>query len=345
MHPKRGILTIKYPLEGGLVVNWDDYEKIVFEMLYNELRLAPEEHPLFLLANPSLLAHRNLLEKLLQLFIETFNVPSFSLIPSDVAAWKGAELTHPGYRPSPQPTFVLNCGYDSTTATIVYHGRSVIESRVVLPIGGGHLTGHLGTVMQKTVGDFYERPWVALETAKRQHCYVSPLPIAQWRQLVAGSDPQQNPPFQIDNFIEAEHPILLSGEFRYEIPEFLFSTDSPDRNIADALLKSYHQVRQTVPKPSTLLLCGGGALFPGLAKRLFVEMARRGIILAIANPTGQRKYLPFVGGSMLACSALPEGASLPFFTGVDPITLEKYDEIGPALIHDHIKQFVHSIQD
>ena len=51
---KRGVLTLKYPIERGIVTNWDDMERIWHHTFYNKLCVAPEDTLSFSLMRPQL---------------------------------------------------------------------------------------------------------------------------------------------------------------------------------------------------------------------------------------------------------------------------------------------------
>uniref|UniRef100_A0A8C5FJI3 Beta-actin n=2 Tax=Gadus morhua TaxID=8049 RepID=A0A8C5FJI3_GADMO len=93
---KRGILTLKYPIEHGIVTNWDDMEKIWHHTFYNELRVAPEEHPVLLTEAP--LNPKANREKMTQIMFETFNTPAMlDLAGRDLTDYLMKILTERGY--------------------------------------------------------------------------------------------------------------------------------------------------------------------------------------------------------------------------------------------------------
>ena len=70
---KNDVLFLKNPIDQGLVVNWDDLEKIWHHTLFSELRVSPEEHPVML--TETSINPKTDREKVAEIMFETFNVP------------------------------------------------------------------------------------------------------------------------------------------------------------------------------------------------------------------------------------------------------------------------------
>ena len=71
---KRGVLSLRYPMDHGVVTNWEDMEKIWHYIFYNELRVSPEEHPVLMCDAPyGPNAHREKMTQVSAEYGETVN--------------------------------------------------------------------------------------------------------------------------------------------------------------------------------------------------------------------------------------------------------------------------------
>eukprot|EP01083_Nonionella_stella_P297927 1011497_1 len=267
-----GILSLRYPIERGIVTSWDDMEKIWHYTFYNKLRIQPQEHHVLLSEPPN--NPKTNREKTIEIMFEKFNVPAAYLAMSSVLSL---------FASGRYTGIVLDSGDQLTTTVPIYEGSALPHAIHTLEIGGKDLTLYLIKQINAKKKMLYypgSDEYIARDI-KKKLCYT---PLNYNDELKASQRGNS-----IDRHYLLHADKINTNKERFSVTEAMFaphllnqSTDGIDKMLYESVMKCDANLHDILF--SNIVLSGGNMLFPGMDDRL-----RDAVVELITSGTKERK--------------------------------------------------------
>ncbi|KAJ3354220.1 Actin- protein 2 [Allomyces javanicus] len=298
----RSMLQMSYPMENGIVRNWDDMEKMWEYTFHDKLGVTDLTDAKILLTEPPLNPRRNR-EKMVEVMFEKFGFDgAYIAIQAVLTLYAQALMTG----------VVVDSGDGVTHIVPVYEGYSLPHLTKRLDIAGRDITRYLIKLM--TLHGYNFNSTADFETVrqmKEKLCYVAyDLDLEQ--KLATETT------VLVEQYTLPDGRVIKVGSERFEAPEALFQphlVDVESPGLAEVLFNAINASdMDTRPELyKHILLSGGTTMYPGLSSRLekevrqlYLQRILKGDVsrmhkfkIKVEDPPG-RKHAVFMGGAVLA---------------------------------------------
>ncbi|CAN6709087.1 unnamed protein product [Malus baccata var. baccata] len=294
-------LDINYPVNNGIVQNWDDMGHVWDHAFYSELKIDPTECQI-LLTDPPLNPSKNR-EKMVETMFEKYNFAGvFIQIQAVLTLYAQGLLTG----------LVIDSGDGVTHVVPVVDGYSFPHLTKRMNVAGRHITSYLvdllsrrGYSMNRTA-DFE-----TVREIKEKLCYIS---YDYKREYQLGLETT----ILVKNYTLPDGRVIKVGTERFQAPEALFTPELIDvegDGMADMVFRCIQEmdIDNRMMLYQHIVLSGGSTMYPGLPSRLekeildrYLDVVLKGnkdglkkLRLRIEDPP-RRKHMVYLGGAVLA---------------------------------------------
>jgi actin-related protein len=313
---KKGVLSISYPLEHGIVKDWSDMEKVWHYTFFDALRVNPEEQAVVVSEAP--FNPKKNRERMIEMLFEKFSVPAtFVVIQAVMSLYSYGRTTG----------CVVDSGDGVTHVVPVYEGFALPHAIQRMDLAGRDLSEYFVKILSETgnmmtsssekeiVRDMKETACYVVEDDFNEHLKKAKEKPTEFTKVYELPDGQK---------------IDLNTE-RFRVPEVLFDPMICGRELMGIHQATYNciqacdiDLRRDLFK--NIVLSGGTTMFPGIVNRLTNELknlAPQKIDVKVQG-SPQRRYIVWMGASIVA--------QLSSFQRM-LIWKSEYDEMGPAIVH------------
>lgn len=298
----RSMLELSYPMENGMVRNWDEMCSL-WDYTFGEskLNLDPTECKI-LLTEPPMNPVKNR-EKLIEVMFEKYGFYGTHVAIQAVLTLYAQGLV---------TGIVLDSGDGVTHICPVYEGFSLPHITKRLDIAGRDITRYLIKLMLLRGYAFnHTADFETVRMMKEQLCYVA-HDIEEEQRLALETT------VLVESYTLPDGRVVKLGGERFEAPEILFQphlANCEGVGIAELLFNTIQQADMDI-RPEFykhIVLSGGTTMYPGFASRmereitqLYLERVLKGdtqrlskFKIKIEN-SARQKHMVFFGGSVLA---------------------------------------------
>ncbi|KAK9448212.1 actin family [Limtongia smithiae] len=297
----RTMLQISYPMENGIIKNWEDMCHLWDYAFYERMKIDPTGRKILLTEPPmNPISNR---EKMVDTMLEKYNFGGVYVAIQAVLALYAQGLTS---------GVVVDSGDGVTHIVPVY--ESVVLNHLTrrLDVAGRDVTRQLINLLLRR-GYAFNRTadFETVRQIKEKLCYVS-------YDLELDAKLAEETTVLVESYTLPDGRVIKIGSERFEAPECLFQpylVDVEQPGIAEFLFNTIQaadlDVRSSLYK--AIVLSGGSSMYPGLPSRLEKELKQLWLTKVLnGDPTRlskfkvqiedppRRRHMVFLGGAVLA---------------------------------------------